>query len=247
MQHTMVEVESDDGRVVIMSKAQKESIERLAESRRGGLATVYGYKPTSDWVKPPVQNIRMITKFSVEKLYERKIEALKLITVEDIEVQATFDQKLSKLDPKELVTLFNERKAQEIASLQKSLDGNRSDAHRQAHDTFYTKIDGVKIHLQTEKVNGNTRLVENRGMVYASSIMIPYLSVEVETLVEGERKVVNSGESVRMKNLINECLNKRSVGYKTISLKADNFDKLVLDRKHFLPEEVINFGTLLEG
>jgi len=242
----MVEIVSDDGRTILMTPSQKESIERIAASRRGGLGTVFGYKPESDWDVSPTQNIRMITKFSVQKLYERKLAALEAITFEDVEPQIEYDPKLSKLNPKELVKLFNERKQQEMDSLRKSMSGDRSDSHRQAHDTFYTKIDDMKVHLETEKVKGETRLVMNRGRYYLKSIMIPYLSVEVETLVEGKRKVVNSGPSVRMKNIITKCLNERSVGYKTLSLKSNNFDKLVLDRKHFLPEDVSKFGALLE-
>ena len=58
------------------------------------------------------------------------------------------------------------------------------------------------------------------------------------TRVEGVRKVVNSKPPKLMSNAIESVLNKRSVGIKTLSLKEDNFERLVIDNEVVLREDV---------
>jgi hypothetical protein len=63
----------------------------------------------------------------------------------------------------------------------------------------------------------------------------------------GKRKVVNSGAPVRMGNLIESCLNKRSVGLRTLSLKEDNFQEFKIDNRVIEPGELEDFRDLLLG
>ena len=133
-----VTVTANDGRKVAITAAQAQAIKTLNETRKGGCAAVEGYVPTTNWVEPPVQDIQMITHFSTEKLYKRRIEALKGIKFEDIADKLANDEKLSAIPTmKEARSIFDDRKEKMIASLEKTLEGDRSDAHRKGHDRCY--------------------------------------------------------------------------------------------------------------
>lgn len=237
---------TNDGRKVRITAQQAAAIEALDNTRKGGCASVIGYIPSSNWVESPVHDIQMITHFSTAKLYERKREALMAIKYDDVKEDAQNDEKLSELSDDKLRLLFEDRKHRAIASILDTNDGYREDAHRQAHDRCYAYFGDVKVHLQTEKVDGIKQPVEDEnGNLLCASIMVPYLELKVTERKPGVRKNVNSGAPVRMSNMIDKCLNGRSVGYKTLSLKEDNFQELRVDRKTFLPEEVATFGELL--
>lgn len=240
-----VSVKANDGRHVRVTAEQAQAIEAMTNTRKGGCASVVGYKPSSNYKKSPTQDIQLISHFSVRNLYKRRLQALKGIRFEDLPMDKIMeDEKLSELDIRSLVKLFNERKGQMIHSLEKSLDGDRDDAHRQAHDRCYAHIGDVKVHLKTEKDSNGVKqpVTDEDGYVYCDSIMVPYLELNVKEREAGERKVVNSGAPVRMSNMIESCLNKRSVRFKTLSLKEDNFEAFHIDHQEFLPEHVANFG-----
>lgn len=147
-----------------------------------------------------------------------------------------------------LKEIFDARKATLIESLERSLDGDRSDAHREAHDRCYVHIGDVKLHLDTEKVDGRMEpVVDADGAVLVKTVMVKYLELNVKTVKEGVRKVVNSGAPVRMEKLIESCLNKRSVGFKTLSLKEDNFEEFKIDNRTIEPGEIEDFRDLLLG
>lgn len=238
---------ANDGRKVRITTAQAQAIEAMDNTRKGGCASVVGYVPTTNWVTSPVQDIQLISHFSTENLYKRRIKAIEAITFVDVKELLTQDEKLRALTMPNAIALFEERKAMLVKSMQKTLEGDdRSDAHRQAHDRCYVHFGDVKVHLETEK--GDDSLmhpVTEDGVVFAKSIMVPYLELNVTTRVKGERKVVNSGNPVRMSKAIERCLNKRSVQFKTLSLKADNFEAFRVDGQEFLPEHVASFGDIL--
>lgn len=230
---------SVNGGKVWASAAQAESLKALTETRKGGFARVYGYKPTSDWVTSPVQDIVLITRFSTEKLYARKVKAINELTFADVKDAIAKNPKLSALSLTEQQALFNERKAMEVDSMTKTLDGDRDDAHRQGHDRCYLHLDqGVKVNYVTEKVDGLMQPVLTDGFPTVASIMISYLENSKSTRVEGVRKVVNSGAPKLMSNAIEAALNKKSVGLKMLSLKEDNFERLVIDGEVVLSEDV---------
>lgn len=222
------------------SAQQAEAIAALEQTRKGGFARVYGYKPSTDWVESPVQDISLITRFSTEKLYQRKRAALDSISFNDVKPAIAANPKLAALSVDKQRALFHERLEQEVESLTKTLDGDRSDAHRQAHDRCYLRIaDGIKVHFVTEKgADGLMHPVLTDGFPTVASIMIMYLENSKVTRVAGVRKVVNSGASVLMKNAISKLLNEKSVGIKTLSLKEDNFERLVIDKEVVLKEDV---------
>ena len=150
------------------------------------------------------------------------------------------EPKLNKLPVSEQRKLFNERKQAMIDSMNKTLNDDRSDAHRQGHDRCYLHIaEGVKVNYVTEKgTDGLMHPVLDNGFPTVASIMVTYLENSKVTRVKGERKVVNSGAPVLMGNAIESLLNDRSVGLRTLSLKEGNFERLVIDSEVVLREDV---------
>jgi len=228
------------GGKVWASRQQADTLEALTLTRKGGFARLYGYKPASNYEVSPVQDIVMVTRFSTEKLYERKRKALASITFDDVKDAITREPKLKTLTVTEQEALFNERLQEMVDSLTKTLDGDRSDAHRQGHDRCYLHLaEGVKVNYVTEKgKDGLMHPVLTDGFPTVASIMLTYLENSKVTRVEGVRKVVNSKPPKLMSNSIESVLNKRSVGIKTASLKEDNFERLVIDSEVVLREDV---------
>jgi hypothetical protein len=226
-------------RPFLCTPAQAETLDRLITIQKGGIGTIHGYKPSTGYTKPPSKNINFITRFSIRNLYDRKIKALEAIAFDDVAEYVKNDPVLSVMDHTTLKTLFAGRKAQELESLIKTNDGDRSDGYRKGHDRCYVTVaDGVKVNLDCRKENGIMEPVLFNGLPVAETIMLFYLELSSTTVVEGERKVVNSGASVRMKNCIERCLNKRSVGIKTFSLKADNFESITINRENITPDDI---------
>lgn len=230
----------NDGIKVWASSEQAETLEVLMNTRAGGMASVHGYRPSTDYVTAPVQNIQFLSRFSTERLYQRKLEALKAITFDDVASIVADTPKLADLTIAKAREVFEARKAKEMESLEKSLAGDRDDAHRQGHDRCYARItSGIKVNYVTEKGDdGLMHPVLVNGFPVVASIMINALFLNVTTIVEGERKVVNSGAPVLMGKAISKVLNQRSVGFRTLSLKADNFEKVVIDHNAIIPENV---------
>jgi hypothetical protein len=200
---------------------------------------VYGYVATSDRVKPETSNLTILTRFSTARLYERKSVALADITFSQVRDAIAKVPKLAALTEVKAIELFNSCKAKMTESMGKTLDGDRSDAHRQGHDRCYARVaEGIKVHYDTVKVDGLMQPVLTDGLPTVKSIMVHYLQIDKTVTVPGEYKVVNSGEKVLMDKVIESQLNSRSVSLKTLSLKEDNFDRLVVARKSYLPEDV---------
>lgn len=224
------------------TQAHADTLDRLATLRKGCIGSVKGYRPTTGYVagKTPVVDLQIITRFETGKLYARKVAALEAITFSDVAEDIAKHAKLAALPSGECLTLFNTAKSAAIASLNKTLEGDRDDAHRQGHDRCYARIaDGVKVHFVTEKRDdGLMHPVLTDGLPTLASIMVPYLELNRTVRVEGEYKVVNSGPKVLMDNVIAKHMNARSVGYKTLSLKEGNFDALHVDRQSITPDDL---------
>lgn len=229
------------------TEAQAEAIASLTEARAGGIATVYGYRPTTGYVtgKGPVQDMQVLTRFSTDRLYQRKIAALSDITFSDVRAMVKADPILSKLTDVEAMELFNTRKADEVASMAKTITtDDRSDAHRAAHDRCYAKMaDGIRVHYVTEKVGDRKEPVLTDGLPTVDSIMVNILELNKTVRVQGEYKVVKSGAPVLMSKCIDKVLNSKSVSLKTLSLKESNFERLIVARKSYLPEDVASIPS----
>lgn len=242
---------ASDGRQYRATAAQAEAIESLSVAHKGGIATVYGYTATSGRVKPTVYDAQIITRFNTSRLYERKMAALSDITYSDISEAIKANPVLAALSEAERLTLFNDRKAMLVSSMNKTLSGDRSDSHRQGHDRCYATVaDGIKVHFVTEmdKEAGHKVPVLTDGLPTVESIMVACLELNRNIRDPGEYKVVKSGAPVLMGNIIESALNKRSVGLKFLTLKEANFERLVVNRRSYLPEEVSGIPTdILNG
>lgn len=222
-----------DGRKFWASARQAETLETLKETRKGGVATIKGYRPSTGYVTSPVVDLQVITRFSTAATYERYIMAVEAVTFEM--VAAKFDKypKLKALSVTEGFDAYLARKAYLIDAKRKSLAGERDTAAHAAHDRNYIHVtDGVRIHLETEKVDDVMVPVIRDGFPVLSSIMLSVLELNRTVITEGVSKPEpNSGVPVLIGNLIESFINKRSTGFKTVSLKVDNFDSVKIDRK----------------
>lgn len=237
-----VVVKSTDGKEIWVTPTQAEALNSLTEAHGGGCASIHGYHVASGFVEPEVVDLQVLTRFSSAKLFQRKLEAIRNITFQDAMPAISNDEVLSKMPLKELKDLFDVRHAYETGTIEKTQDGDRSDAHRQGHDRcFATFGDGVKCHLFTEKNPADKLMypIKLNGLPVLESIKLPILELNRKVIKEGVRKPPrNSGAPVRMSNAIKSVLNQRSVGYKTLALKEDNFDKLVISGMELIPENV---------
>lgn len=228
-----------DGKDVWATPAQANALKQLVEANNGGCAGIHGYIPSTGYTEKPVVDLQVITKFSYEKLNERKRAALEAIAFADVQDAIKREPKLNVLTLDNQNELFEARKKSLLDSIQKTADGDRSDAHRQGHDRCYVTFDnGVKANLVTEKVDGLQEPVLLNGLPIIASVMLGCIELNRKTIKEGVRKVVNSGAPVLMGNAIESLLNKRSVSYMTVSLKEDNFDSMVISKSTILPKDV---------
>ena len=225
-----------NGLNVWITQPQLDALKVLEVAQGGGCASIHGYIPTTGYSTYPVVDIQMLTRFSYPRLLNRKMDALKAIEFSDIPANVI---PTDKLKGKTELEWFNARKEQEIVSMQKTLDNDRSDAHRQGHDRCYAHFaTGISAHLDTVKVDGIMQPVLTDGHPTVKSIMVSFLQLNRKVIVEGVYKSVNSGASVLMKNEINKVLNQRSVGIRKLSLKDDNFESLSISKNVVLPANI---------
>lgn len=222
------------------SARQAAAIQTLIETRKGGFAQVKGYVSVSNRLQPETANFTCLTRFDTSRLYARKIAAITELQLDDIvDAIAREPKLLAAQKDGTLEKAFEDRKMKEIESMEKTLVGDRDDARRAAHDRCYCGIDaGIKVHYKTEKgEDGLKHPIIVDGLPIAESIMISFIEISREVLVEGEYKKVNSGVPVLISNAINSKLPK-SCKLKTVSLKEDNFDSVVIDRNTIVPKDI---------
>lgn len=238
---------TNNGVTFLCSPRQSVALELLMDSNAGGFATVKGYVSESGRVKPETADITFISRFSVTRLYERTIAALNALTMNDIMDEVRDNPKIKALSTDALYKAFDERKAAEIASMEKTLAGVRDDAHRQAHDrNYHTLTNGIKVHFLTEKDDKGIMVpVLTDGLPVVKSIMINILKVSKTVTVPGEYKTVNSGVPVILSNAMKKKLPK-SCKIKALSLKDENFDELNMSGVKFLTEDVKGLYTNLD-
>ncbi|MDA3834381.1 MAG: hypothetical protein PF495_13435 [Spirochaetales bacterium] len=229
---------TNNGQSFLCSPRQAAALELLMDSNAGGFASVKGYvsKSTGE-----VFDSTFISRFSISRMYERTIEALEGFTAADVIDRIRDNPKIKALSTQDFYDAFDARKAAEIASMQKTLDGVRDDARRQSHDrNYHTLTNGVKVHFVTETVDQvKTPILKNfdgETLPVVESIMLNIIQVSKTTIVEGEYKTVNSGVPVIIGNALKAILPK-SCKMKNLSLKEDNFESIKLAGLEYIPED----------
>lgn len=232
---------TDAGEKFWCSKEQSDTLDVLKELNAGGIGTIYGYRPTSGYSVSPVMDVQVITRISVEALYKRKIAALESVSYSDVKefIEKSNDSKLSSLDAKVAEDLFNDRKNRLIASMKKTLEGDRSDAARQGHDrNNITVCKGVKVNLEGRTVDGIKHPNLFDGYPIAATINLMCIEIGRTVRQEGVYKTVNSGAPVLVENLIEKQLNSKSIGLKTFSLDSSKFEKIVVAKKSITRDDI---------
>ena len=220
------------------SADQAASLNVLNDTRRGGIARIYGYVAKSGLPKLYVYDATITTRFSYEALVARKLAATKALTLNSILPMLDLtNPKFKGMGTAALTTIFNERKADEV----NSLEGKGNDAQRDAHNRCYAHIThGVAVHYATEKdADGLMQPVLLDGFPMAESIMLNVLEVSRKVRVPGVYKVVNSGAPVLISNAIKAKLKADGIrSMKRVSLKEGTFERIAIDNEVVLPEDV---------
>jgi len=255
MSYVVYEYETDNGDKFRCTANQIETIEKLKTIAKGGIGAVHGYVIESNRVKPEKVDMQFIAAFSTEALYKRKATALESLTYDEVAEFAEQHDKVLALSKEERVAEFERRKQKELDSINTTLSGDRSDNRRKAHDRMYCSVgQGVRVHFHGVKESyadedgkKKSRTVPDMvaGLPVCKSIILNILEIKREVLEEGEYKKVNSGAGVLIQNAMFKALNLRSIGFKSLSLKEDNFDSLVISRKEILAEDVKGFPSEL--
>ncbi len=220
------------------SPDQAASLNVLNDTRRGGLARIYGYTAKSGRTVPTVYDATVTTRFSYEALVARKLKATQALTLNDVlPFLDLTNPKFKGLGTVALEGIFNVRKADEV----NSLEGKGNDAQREAHTRCYAHIThGVTVHYTTAKDDdGLMQPVLLDGFPMAESIMLNVLEVKRNVRVPGAYKVVNSGAPVLISNAIKAKLKADGIrSMKRISLKEGTFERLAIDNEVVMPEDV---------
>lgn len=217
--------------------AQATVLDALNGLTKGGMASVKGYRPTTNYTTPPVQDLQVITAFNYGKFMARKKKALESISYADVAEDIAKAPKLSALSSSACLDQFNSSRKAQIDSIDTTASGDRSDAHRQGHDRCYIQVaDGVKVNLVTVKDNaGLEQPVLTDGLPTVASILLPVLEVKKTVREAGVYKVVNSGPKVLMDKIITKHLNIRCASMKTLSLRDGNFEAVNLSHQKITP------------
>jgi len=227
----------NNGQKFIAAARQAAALESLMDSNGGGFATVKGYVASSGYKA----DINFISRFSTAKLYERRIEAIEALTLGDIMDILKESEKIKGLSVADLNKAFEDRKSVEIASLKKTLDGDRDDNRRASNDRNYlTLTNGVKINFVTE-VNKDDKqsypvLDKETGLPMVGSIMLNIIEVSRNVIEAAQVKPVNSGIPVIISNAIKEKLPK-TTQIKNLAFNENNFESLSIGNVKLMPKE----------
>lgn len=213
-----------DGRKVAVSPAIASVIETLTNLSANAFCAIDGYK-TADG---KVSNYLVRAATGTESVYSSKMAELSALSFADLPAE-----KLAKWIPSKgknsfasAEEQFNFCKSAMLTSMEKTLSGNRDDAHRQGHDRCSVQIRaGVTLDLLTEEgADGLKHPVQtNEGELLADKIRLHAVVMREEVLEEGERKVVNSGSKVLMDKVIESCLPSTKTALRTFSLDDGKF------------------------
>jgi hypothetical protein len=162
---------------------------------------------------------------ATESVYKATREELMSISIEDLELSKWIANK-GKNSFASVAEQFKFCIEAKLASIEKTLAGDRDDAHRQGHDRCSRKIGaGVVVDLLTEKVGDIMQPVLNsQGLMTVKGIRLQCVLVKKTVTEAVEYKTVNSGSKVLMDNAIEKLLNSKRVDIRTYSLGEGKFE-----------------------
>lgn len=229
----------------ICTDEQAALLDTLSSLANGGIGTIHGYQPSTGYTIAPVLDVQVISKISTTALYKRRIEALDGIAFADVEEAIKENPKLAALDKSEARKIFNTRKERMIASMEKTLGGDRSDALREGIDrNNITVCQGVRVNLVGSKKDGikipDLFWCNGEQLPKCDAILLQCLEIRRTVIKPGQYKTVNSGVDVLMDKAIEKQLNSRSVQMKSFSLDPSKFEKLVIGKKNITRDDLID-------
>jgi hypothetical protein len=208
--------------------SQIDAIVQL-QNAKAGFGAIHSYIPTTDYVESPIQDEQFCAKFNLETYYRKINEAIRALTVADLDLSKWVPSKgRDACDNAE--DQLDLCKAKLMERNIKTLNGHRDDAHRKGHDECHVNVcHGVKVHLVTEKnAEGLKRpVIADNGFPTADCIRVSGLSVRKITVKQGVRKVKKSGSKVLMDNAINKAISSTICRYKSYSLR-ENFAQVTI-------------------
>jgi hypothetical protein len=187
----------------------------LSSMPRGGFATARNYVSESGRVEAQVADMSFISRFSGYNRTQKELDALQSLDLSTV----SFENR----------DVLGVALAELVASKKKTLSGDRSDNRRKSHDTFYAPIcEGVKVHLKTEKIDGETRLVKIGGLPVAKSVNVMAIEINRNVKVAGEYKKVNSRPKTLAKKAIEKAIRTKVLPLRSLSLQEGKFDSLAI-------------------
>lgn len=221
----------NSGNPVHVSEQMAHAIEAMKRVNQNGLGIIKGYIPKTNYITRPVVNIQFMTNINYHKLVERQKRFTERVKLEDARKFMT-SEKFDSVSDDDLQATFDQRKQKLIESYDKTLSGDRTDSHRQAHDRNYRYFDGgIKVNLITEKNDEGVQepVLDSKGIPTARAIILTVIELDRETVKKGEKKKVNSGVPVLTGNAINDVLREQRTPFvTTLTLNDENFDSIVV-------------------
>lgn len=225
---------------VNMPDALNDVCEHIATVKRGRFGVIAGHQSGIDnpkCVRPTISDITFITQPRYDRYLERMraaVSAVCFLPFVNSLPQSLYQEMKAKDKGGDLEAAFDAAKADVLASLAESLEGDGGDAHRMGHRLCYATFDAgdvpVKCHLATEKGDDGLMrpIVESNGLMAVDSIMLPFFTVSRKVIDKGDWKETNS----RLPTLLKDAIRKATglPEWKALSLGKGNFRTLTLDK-----------------
>lgn len=228
-----------DGRTVIMTQQQADTLDVLAETRKGGMAVIHGYEPDAagkSYTVRPKYDATVISRISVPNYYQRCLNALESIDFNQVDFSKY--PKLADLDREALLVLFNERKEFLAAGYRRE----RENAHTVAHVRNYINpCQGVKGNLVTEAqmVDGRKLQIpvqDEQGRYTLKAILLEGLLVNRRRIRNGVPKPSNPRQPTLVSRAIEALMPEVSTSYRRFSLSPETFERVSIDRQTVFSE-----------
>jgi len=222
------------GITVNVTEQGAKILDAMNEGARGRFAFVRNHVsgvPGKDGcIASKVSDLWLVTNPRYD-LYRERVRtgvlALDLPTV-TVALRERYDDLAAKAEKagKSLLELYETAKNDILDSLDKTDAGDRSDAHRQGHDTCYAHVGIATLHLHTVTGEDGRKVpaIAENGHMTVEGVMIPNFIVHRRVHVAGEWKPVNSRALTIMKEGIMAALRQYGIrGWRTLNFAKSNY------------------------